>query len=331
MAKQLLKTIRLPLVMLIVLTILLGACASAQSEPMMAYDEAGGAPLVERAVEAPAALEPEFAEEEANLSKSTYDGESADRIVIKNASMTLVVDDPGVSMDNIARLAEEMGGFVVNANMYQQFLQNGLQVPRASITIRVPAEKLNETLDLIKAESDQEPQSAGINSQDVTSDYVDLQSRLRNLEATEAQLTAIMEDARKTEDVLAVYNELVRVREQIEVIKGQIKYYEESAALSSVSIELIANEAAQPLTIAGWQPEGVAKRAVQTLIDTMQFIVNAVIWIILYVLPVLLVLYLVFFLPISLVWKRWRKRRKQRKENAKEETPEEEESQAEGE
>ena len=236
-----------------------------------------------------------------------------ERIVIKNASLSLSVEDPSASMDAIAEMAEEMGGFVVNANLYKQELESGVQVPRASITVRVPAEKLNQALSQIKSESDQDPLSESIDSQDVTRDYVDLQSRLKNLEATEAKLTEIMDDAIKTEDVLSVYNQLVNVREQIEVIKGQINYYQESAALSAISVELLADEAVQPLTIGGWQPVGVAKDAIQALINTAKFLVNAIIWIVIYVLPVLALLYLIFILPLSLLWRAWRKRRRAHK------------------
>ena len=56
-----------------------------------------------------------------------------------------------------------------------------------------------------------------------------------------------MEEATKTEDVLSVFNQLTQVREQIEVIKGQMQYYEQSAALSSISVELYANAAVQPV------------------------------------------------------------------------------------
>ena len=82
---------------------------------------------------------------------------------------------------------------------------------RADITIRVPAEKLNDALSRIKNESDQEPLSQGIDSQDVTKDYTDLQSILHNEEATEAQLQKFMEQATTTEDVMRVYSELVQV------------------------------------------------------------------------------------------------------------------------
>lgn len=245
--------------------------------------------------------------------------QGGERLVIKNADLTLVVADPSQSMSTIAKMAEDMGGFVVSANMYQEELESGLRVPHAQITIRVPAERLNEALDQIKKESEQEPLSETINSQDVTSEYTDLQSRLRNLELAEKQLAEIMEKAEKTEDVLAVYNQLVQVREQIEVIKGQIKYYEQSAALSSISVNLIADEAIQPLTIGRWQPQGVAKDALQALINGFKFIINALIWIVIFILPMALVAYAVFLLPVTFLWRTWRRRRAQKKVQVKEE------------
>ncbi len=240
----------------------------------------------------------------------------AERVVIKNANLTIVVDDPAASMDTITRMAEEMGGFVVSAQLYQSRLESGAEVPRASITVRVPAKLLNEALSQIRSESERDPIDESVNSQDVTLEYTDLQSRLGNLEAAEAQLMEIMGSATKTEDVLAVYSQLVQVREQIEVIKGQIQYYERSAAMSAISVEILANEAVQPLTIGGWQPAGVAKSAIQTLINTLKFLVDAAIWIILYVLPVLFVIFLVFILPISFAWRAWRNRRARRKQLA---------------
>jgi len=294
-------------ILIVIIVLLLSACAAPQAT-----------------VQAPAAAPPmegssrQVAVDSSGAGNFSAESESpapqVERIVIKNASLTLVVQDPSKSMSTISQLADEMDGYVVSANMYMQDLDSGAQAPRASITIRVPAEELNAALERIKGESDQDPISESISSQDVTSDYVDLQSRLRNLENTEAQLTEIMGSATKTEDVLNVYNQLVNVREQIEVVKGRIKYYEESAALSAISVDLLADEAYQPLTIGGWQPQGVAKSAVQALINTLKFLANAVIWIVIFVAPVILVLYLIFFLPISLVLRAWRRRRAKRKE-----------------
>ena len=200
-------------------------------------------------------------------------------------------------MGTISKMAEAMGGFVVTADMYQQSLSNGDKVPQVSMTIRVPVEKLDEALATIKKETDQPIISENESSQDVTAEYTDLNSRLINLQAAEKQLQEIMGNAIKTEDVLAVYSQLVSVREQIELIKGQVKYYEQSAALSSISIQLIANAAVQPITIAGWQPTGVAKEALQSLIRTLQSLASFGIRLVILYVPTLLAI----FVPLGLV------------------------------
>jgi hypothetical protein len=285
----------------------LSACAQAASpREAPAYDQSLGA-----VPQAPAEVAREL--EEASVSQSVANQPAqAERIVIKNGSQSIVVVNPQQSMDAITRMAEEMGGFVVSANLYKERLSSGIEVPRASITIRVPAERMDEAMRRIREQSNQDPLSENISSEDVTRDYVDLQSRLKNLEAAEAELTEIMQEANRTEDVLAVYNQLVSIREQIEVIKGQIKYYEESAALSAISVELIADKAVQPIEIGGWQPQGALKSAVEALIRSLQFLVNALIWIVIYLLPVLAILFIIFILP-PLLLIRFLMRRQKRK------------------
>lgn len=214
---------------------------------------------------------------------------NAERLVIQNASLSIVVDQPEEAMQSITALAQRFGGFVVDSYLYQRTLANGIPAPSASITIRVPAERLTEALELIEQDA-RTVENRSLSGQDVTAEYTDLQSRLRNLQDAEALLRQIMQDAEDTEDVLAAFNQLNYITEQIEVLKGQIKYYEESAAMSSISVELIASQAVQPITIGGWEPAGVAKDAIQALLSALQSIVNAVIWLVLYALPILLVL-----------------------------------------
>jgi hypothetical protein len=142
-----------------------------------------------------------------------------------------------------------------------------------------------------------------ITGKDVTADYVDQQSRLTNLLATEKQLQRIQEGAVKTEDVLSVFNQLVQVRQQIEQIKGQIKFYEESAAMSAISITLIARASVVPITIAGWEPVGVARDAFQTLINVGKSLAEIIIWLVIFFLP----LGLVFYFPGRWLY-RWGKK-----------------------
>jgi hypothetical protein len=216
-------------------------------------------------------------------------------MVIKNADLTIVVKDPAAKMQAITKLAEEMGGFVVSSSANESPLTDGTKVTEGSIVIRVPAEKLADALGKIKGDV-VEVRNENTSGQDVTKEYTDLASQLKNLEATEKKLTEIMDKAVKTEDVLAVFNQLTQIRGQIEVTKGQMQYYEQSAAMSAVSIRLIAEKTIQPIEIAGWRPEGEVRDAVQALVNFFQGFVNFLIWLVIFLLPVVLVLLLLGFL-----------------------------------
>ena len=305
---------------LLLVVILLSACAGAKSS---LYPEV----MMERSASDEGVDLYAFSGAEDSVSSVAYSEqglrtqETQSRMVIKNASLSIVVEEPGITMDSITKLADDLGGFVVSSNFYQIQVDGGLEVPQANITIRVPAEKLDQALDVIKSGAG-EILNETVSGQDVTQEYTDLGSRLRNLENAEDQLQEIMDQAWETEDVLTVYNRLVEVQEQIELIKGQMQYYEQSAALSAISVSIQANEAVQPLKIGGWQPVGVAKRAIQALINTLEVIANMLIWIGLYILPIVLIL----FFPVRWIW-RWIKRlSSQRKEKKAQKKAEKEKS-----
>jgi hypothetical protein len=230
-------------------------------------------------------------------------------MVIENADLAIVVRDPKTRMAEISKLASEMGGFVVSSNIYQSFTNAGMEVPEASIVIRVPSERLDEALDKIKAgavDIDYENRSG----QDVTNIYVDLQSQLKAKQAAEAQLLKILEKAETADDVLAIYLQLESIQTQIEQLKGQIKYYEESAALSSISVRLIAEAGTQPIQIGPWTPAGAAKDAVEDLIRFAQNFAEFLIYFVISVIPALILiaipLYLVF-LGGRALFRRYRK------------------------
>jgi hypothetical protein len=297
-----------------VLVLLLSGCASAAAPTqVMEKSTGGGAPMV------PAAP-PSFApgntssDSQSNYSGASSKNQGIERIVIKNAELSIVVIDPGAAMTQIANMAEGMGGFVVSSQLYKTQTTNGVEVPVADITVRVPAEKLSEALEQIKSlviDRKTDIVSENISGQDVTKEYTDLQSRLTNLQNTQKQLQQIMDSATKTEDVLAVYNQLTQVQEQIEVAKGQIKYYDESSKLSSIHVGLKSKESVSPLTIGGWQPVGVARDALQTLLDTIKILANILIWAVIFCLPISILV----GVPGWFIFKGFRKWYTRRKQN----------------
>lgn len=230
-----------------------------------------------------------------------------DRLVIKNANLSIVVDNPATTVEAISQLAESMGGFVVSLNTYETYVgPESTLAQQANMTFRVPSDKLNEALGQIKGMA-VEVKSENVSGQDVTSEYTDLKSRLTNLEAAEKQLQSIMAEATKTQDVLTVYNELVRVREQIEVIKGQMKYYEQSASFSAITLDIAPNVVTQPIEVGGWHPEGAAKQAIEDTVRFLQNVTDGLIYFSIARLPFLIVLGVPALLVGRWAWRRMKK------------------------
>ena len=188
---------------------------------------------------------------------------AAERIIIQNADLAVVVTDVEKRTKEISVMTQEMGGFVVSINLYTS---GNVDAPEVTMAIRIPSEKLDEALERIKKDA-VDIQYENRSGQDVTDQYVDLQSRLKAKQAAEAKLLEIMENAQTTEDVLAVYQQLQMIQTEIEVLTGQINYLEQSAALSAISIRLISEETVKPVEIGPWRPEGVALDAIQDLVD----------------------------------------------------------------
>jgi hypothetical protein len=265
------------------------------------------------AVEAPA---PEMAYDAAgNAVKSAAAPSSGqgvqvqERMVIQTADLAIVVNDPQVRMNEISKMAKDMGGYVVSSNLYQTSTSLGKQVPEATIVIRVPSAKLDEALALVKKDAG-DIQYENRTGQDVTNAYVDLQAQLKAKEAAEAQLLKIMNDAVRAEDVLNTYMQVQSIQTEIEQLKGQIKYYDEAVALSSISVRLIAEASTQPIEIGPWTPTGAVKQAIEDLIVFFQNFVDFLIRFVIYVLPALILivipLLIVFFIGRA-IYRRVRK------------------------
>jgi hypothetical protein len=226
-----------------------------------------------------------------------------ERLIIRTADMNIVVTDTEDAMARIADMANDNGGWVVGSNVFQA----SETAKTGNITIRVPAEGFQSALDAIRALS-VEVTSLNTSGQDVTEEFVDLEARLANLEATADRVRAFLDETRNVEEALAVNAELSRLESEIEVHKGRMQYLSQSAAFSTISVNLTPDILAQPIEVGGWQPEGVAREAIEALVNTLQSLASALIWLGIYFLPVILLL----GIPVLLVvWFIRRRRRGQ--------------------
>ncbi len=209
------------------------------------------------------------------------------RRIIYTASLVLVVEDPETAAPMIAQLAAQLDGYIVSSNLYRV---NGRL--RGTLSLRVPQDRFEEALTRLRALAvrvDQETRQ----TQDVTTEYVDLQARLTNLEATEEELRALLTEVRKrsqrASDVLEVYRELTRVREEIERIKGRIQMLDRLTSYATIEVTLVPYELREPIA-ERWDPRVTLYRAWGTLVRGVQLVVDGLIYALVVGAPVLVVL-----------------------------------------
>ncbi len=226
---------------------------------------------------------------------------AAQRMVIKTASISLQVEKVPGAEARIRARAEQLGGYVVSVQT------NGSgDYQTSTIVFRVPSASFGAALADVEGLANK-VLSRSVGGDDVTEEFVDLDLRLRNLEATRDRLLDLLAKATKVEDALQVNNALTDVQGQIEQIQGRMKYLKDSAALATITADLQPVPA--PPTIMpedSWQPLLVARRALGGLVQFGQGLVE---------LGIVLLIWSPVWLPLLLLarwgWRRatrgWRK------------------------
>ena len=151
------------------------------------------------------------------------------RIIVHTARMSLVVEEVGESVDRITAIAGELGGWTVSSDRTSRHT--------GSVAIRVPASSLDEALNRIEGVG-LEVESQSVMSQDVTDEYVDVESKLVSLRATRDRLLTFLEQADDVEDALLVQQELSRLEERIEGMQGRINYLRQTSAFSLIEVSM---------------------------------------------------------------------------------------------
>jgi len=172
---------------------------------------------------------------------------TVDRKVIKTAYLELEIEDGKFEkiVFDITRLAENNGGFISHTQSYSDMDGN---LTSGSITIRIPQDKYNSALDLVKGMGT--IKSISVSGQDITQEYTDLESRLRNMEAQEEILLDLMAQSKDVSDSIEVQRELSHGQEPGEVIKGRMNYLDNMVSFSTIDIYLYEPE---PITSSsGW-------------------------------------------------------------------------------
>lgn len=232
------------------------------------------------------------------VTTNALETQSAERMIVYTVHLSLQVQDADKASNEIATIAASYKGYIAGSNLSRD--NKGRM--RGTITLRIPAESLDDAQKKIEAVA-LKTLSRNKDSRDVTDQYVNLDARLKNLEATEVELTKLLATVRertgRAEDILAVYNRLTEIRQQIEQTKGQINMLEKTSALATITIDLVPFEDVQILEPDTWMPNRTVAQALKALVQALQGIADLAIWFVLFILPILVILLLPF---IVLVW-----------------------------
>jgi hypothetical protein len=167
----------------------------------------------------------------------------------------------------------EQSGYLAGS----QIRQDGDRM-MATMTLRVPANPATyqATLERLRGLAERVVDEQA-QAQDVTEEYVDIESRLRNLRATEESLLALLSRAQRIEDIINIQRELTNVRGQIEQIQGRKQALERRADMATITLQI-----REPAALArnGWTAEGTIGEALRALVGVGRGLATLAIWLV---------------------------------------------------
>ena len=225
-------------------------------------------------------------------------------MIIKNGDIKLLVEDTDIAIDRATQAIGDTGGYIISSRVWYQPYYDGENYKYATITIGVPVDQFERTLSRLRGLAVKVLDETA-SGEDVTNQFVDLQSQVANLEATRDRIKSFLDQAQTVDEALRINQELSNVEAQIEQIKGQMNYLEDRSAYSTITVnfepvlpELISTPTPTP-TPNVWKPDETFKDAKKAVTYAYQGIVDFLIWVFVVFVPI-------FAPPVLIVWALWK-------------------------
>jgi hypothetical protein len=232
---------------------------------------------------------------DANVAATTH-------MIIKSAEIRLRVENTDTAIDRVTQVVGDAGGYIISSRVWYQAHYDGENYKYSTITIGVPVLQFERSLNRLRGLAVKVLDESA-SGEDVTDQYVDLESQLTNLEATRERIKSFLDDAKNVDEALRINAELSEIERQIEEIKGRMNYLKDRSSYSTITItlepelpEIVPTPTPEPKP---WSPGETFDDATKTLTRTYQGIVELLIWFFIVLLPILAP-------PIFLVWLLWR-------------------------
>ena len=213
------------------------------------------------------------------------------RLIVKNAELPLLVEDSDVAIDRLTQIVGDVGGYILSSRVwYQDWLDESYKY--ASVTLGVPVDQFEPAMRRLRGLAVKVVNETA-SGQDVTDEYVDLESRLRNLQATRDRIRDFLNQAANVEEALKVNEQLAAVEAEIETVQGRMNYLFDRAGYSTITVQLDPELPPAPTaptptptpTPGPWSATRVAEDAGKTLTSILRVLAELAIWFSIVVLP----------------------------------------------
>lgn len=217
------------------------------------------------------------------------------RLVIQDSYLSLQVSKVADVQKAVIKKAEELGGYMVSS-----LITDPSDVASATVIVRIPAEKLESALEYYRSLSIKVV-SENLQGQDVTDQYVDLDTQLKTYEKTKTKFEELFNQATLVRDILEIQREIINVQTSIDSIKGQQDYLVKNAAMAKITAYLSTDELALPYAPSGaWRPGVIFKQAARAVAVVILGFGSLIIWI---------AVFAVIWVPILLIYRYTQKRK----------------------
>jgi hypothetical protein len=239
-----------------------------------------------------------------------FEPQTDQRLIIKDATLDLEVEDTDRAIDGVTRVAGDLQGYIISHRVWYDN-----QYKFATVTIAVPVQEFERALSRLRDLATRVLDETA-SGEDVTDQYVDLQSRLRNLEATRDRIRSFLDRADTIEELLEVNQQLSEMEDQIEQVRGRINFLRDRAAFSTITTNLnpilptptptltptpapTATPTATP-TPDVWRPGETARQARDVLFTVSQALAELLIWFTIVCVPFILLFAALFWVGAGL-------------------------------
>lgn len=200
--------------------------------------------------------------------------EIKDRLVIQESKLSLLVEDVTDIREKIVKYAQDKGGYMVSSN-----ISNPQDAPTAIVVVRIPAAHLEDALNYFRSLSIKVV-SENLVGKDVTDQYVDIDTRIAQLERSKTRLEEILSQATQINDITNLTQQILNFQNQIDSLKGQQDALAKNAQLAKLTIYLSTDEIALPYAPSEtFRPNVIFKLAVRSLISNLRKLATLAIWV----------------------------------------------------